>query len=215
MCHVVCGVYPHASSWRGEASSPVRMTPVHARLTDNIERERGICHGRLSANAHSTGLYKIRPTGLSTGVTRQRLLLTCMLCTVHRTQDKRDCSKVMADWRSIYSSRFTWYYRCLEALVLRMRYNNYWRWSHSMQSLVYVTVGCPSVCPFVCPIIRPQHRRAAGLLLSATRTEGIDRQRRAPYTQQQRRRSTELTRLNTSTGIGQTYLTFDLIAACV
>ena len=61
-----------------------------------------------------------------------------------------------------------------------------------MRSIVCVTVGCPSVCPFVCPIIRPQQRRAAALLLSAVRTGDIDRQRWAPYAQQQQHRSTAL-----------------------
>jgi len=44
----------------------------------------------------------------------------------------------------------------------------------------------------VYPIIQPQARRAAGLLLSAVWTGDIDRQRRRPGAQQQRRRSTAL-----------------------
>jgi len=57
-----------------------------------------------------------------------------------------------------------------------------------MRSQVYETVECPSVCT----VIRSQPRRAAGLLLNAVRAADIDRQRRQPSAQQQRRRSTAL-----------------------
>jgi len=42
-----------------------------------------------------------------------------------------------------------------------------------MRSMVYVTVGCPSVRPSVCLIDRQQRGRAAGLLLSALRVRGV------------------------------------------
>jgi len=52
------------------------------------------------------------------------------------------------------------------------------------------TIKWYGVRPTVCPIIRPQARRAAGLLLSAMRAGDIERQRRLPGAQKQRRRST-------------------------
>jgi len=50
--------------------------------------------------------------------------------------------------------------------------------------------GRTSVRLSVCPVDRQQQRRVAGLLLSAPPAGDIDRQRRAPGTQQQRRYST-------------------------
>jgi len=44
-----------------------------------------------------------------------------------------------------------------------------------MRSRVYETVRRPSVRPSVRPVDRQQHRRAAGLLLSAVRAEDTDR----------------------------------------
>jgi len=41
--------------------------------------------------------------------------------------------------------------------------------------MVYETVKRPSFRPSVCPVERQQQQRAAGLLLSALRSEDIDR----------------------------------------
>ena len=57
----------------------------------------------------------------------------------------------------------------------------YWHCPHDIMCHAKQGLGnrLVSVQPYVCPSIRPQQRRAAGLLLSAARAEGIDRQRRA------------------------------------
>ena len=62
-----------------------------------------------------------------------------------------------------------------------------------MHSMVYGTVGRPSVCLSVClsvrPTIRLQPRHSLSLLLSAERARNVDRQRQAPGGHPQRRRS--------------------------
>ena len=44
-----------------------------------------------------------------------------------------------------------------------------------MRSMVYVTVGCPSVRLFVCLIDRQQQQRPVGLLLRALRADSCGR----------------------------------------
>jgi len=69
---------------------------------------------------------------------------------------------------------------------------SFWHCPYSMRSRVYVTVGCPSVhlSVSVTSFDRSSGVHDAGLQLSAVRADYIDRQRRAPGSQQQRRRST-------------------------